>query len=512
LASATALTNTTREGKLGSMKTALAQMLQQKAHLGVVACPVVLIAFACSTTPRDFGGSTDAGGAASGGQAGEPAAVSGSSGDGSTAAGTSTGGANPSGGSTTSPGGADGENGGAPTVGPCVDNDCQNDATCKASGPTYECACADGFSGERCEIDIDECASSPCQNGGECTDGVADYSCECPGAFAGKDCALTRFEALPVGFSVTDVSPDGSVVVGTSGNRAAKYLDGTLRDLGTYLGDSVSEGYGTSTNGQVIVGMSERTEVATGVTYRRAVRWNGSSITELPKPHPDANCSATDVSANGKVIVGSCVNSDSSQQVIVGWFDGAVQEIGFPAGTDWCYQPIVSDDGSTVFGSCSVTSNTLPLRWTAADGIVLLTSPNNCRMKGTLSSGLAAAGVCSSSGASAQAFEWTDESGVQIMTGAKLLDASSSYNAIADMSADGKFLFGGGTVASNTFAVRWDAARTPHRVLDLLIAAGGTSPVGWSLSEATTMSADGQTLVGRGTHGMNSQGWIVRLD
>lgn len=40
-------------------------------------------------------------------------------------------------------------------------------------------------------IDINECASNPCQNGGNCTDGIAKYTCTCANGFTGNNCQIS---------------------------------------------------------------------------------------------------------------------------------------------------------------------------------------------------------------------------------------------------------------------------------------------------------------------------------
>ena len=47
---------------------------------------------------------------------------------------------------------------------------CMNDADCINNGlGDYLCQCMDGYTGDRCEDEINECAPNPCQNGGTCT-------------------------------------------------------------------------------------------------------------------------------------------------------------------------------------------------------------------------------------------------------------------------------------------------------------------------------------------------------
>ena len=43
------------------------------------------------------------------------------------------------------------------------------------------------FTGDMCEVNIDECASDPCEKG-ECVDGINAYMCECWPGYEGINC------------------------------------------------------------------------------------------------------------------------------------------------------------------------------------------------------------------------------------------------------------------------------------------------------------------------------------
>ncbi|XP_031559900.1 neurogenic locus notch homolog protein 2-like [Actinia tenebrosa] len=79
----------------------------------------------------------------------------------------------------------------------CASNPCQNGASCQDRVNSYNCTCATGFSGINCQTDVDECTSNPCQNGASCQDRVNSYNCTCPAGFTGADC-----EWLKVGTTV----------------------------------------------------------------------------------------------------------------------------------------------------------------------------------------------------------------------------------------------------------------------------------------------------------------------
>lgn len=76
---------------------------------------------------------------------------------------------------------------------PClVTNWCVNGGSCSFDADAllgYQCACATGYTGNQCEVDIDECALyDPCDHG-ECIDAVNSYSCECVPTYQGVNCS-----------------------------------------------------------------------------------------------------------------------------------------------------------------------------------------------------------------------------------------------------------------------------------------------------------------------------------
>ncbi|XP_028845065.1 protein eyes shut homolog isoform X2 [Denticeps clupeoides] len=77
---------------------------------------------------------------------------------------------------------------------PCeANNPCENGAECVAEPDHhhfplgFQCRCRRGFTGPRCEINVDECSSNPCLHG-FCYDVIDGFYCLCNPGFAGVRC------------------------------------------------------------------------------------------------------------------------------------------------------------------------------------------------------------------------------------------------------------------------------------------------------------------------------------
>ncbi|XP_029469413.1 neurocan core protein [Rhinatrema bivittatum] len=71
---------------------------------------------------------------------------------------------------------------------PCENNPCLHGGTCQINDSLYSCSCEPGFTGENCEIDLDDCLPNPCQNGGTCIDEINAFVCLCLPSYGGTMC------------------------------------------------------------------------------------------------------------------------------------------------------------------------------------------------------------------------------------------------------------------------------------------------------------------------------------
>ncbi|XP_035687115.1 fibropellin-1-like [Branchiostoma floridae] len=70
----------------------------------------------------------------------------------------------------------------------CSGSPCMNGARCRDEVNGFTCECEPGWNGARCEQNINECWSNPCMNGGTCIDIVNGYICDCISGQTGRNC------------------------------------------------------------------------------------------------------------------------------------------------------------------------------------------------------------------------------------------------------------------------------------------------------------------------------------
>lgn len=65
---------------------------------------------------------------------------------------------------------------------------CLNNGTCVDRVGGYRCNCPPGYTGERCEGDINECLAKPClpQRTLDCVQGANDFQCLCKPGYTGE--------------------------------------------------------------------------------------------------------------------------------------------------------------------------------------------------------------------------------------------------------------------------------------------------------------------------------------
>uniref|UniRef100_A0AAQ4PW40 Neurogenic locus notch homolog protein 1 n=1 Tax=Gasterosteus aculeatus aculeatus TaxID=481459 RepID=A0AAQ4PW40_GASAC len=77
----------------------------------------------------------------------------------------------------------------------CASTPCKNGAKCTDGPNKYTCECTEGYSGRHCETDVNECYSDPCHYG-TCIDGLASFSCRCRAGYTGRLCETNINECL----------------------------------------------------------------------------------------------------------------------------------------------------------------------------------------------------------------------------------------------------------------------------------------------------------------------------
>jgi probable HAF family extracellular repeat protein len=303
------------------------------------------------------------------------------------------------------------------------------------------------------------------------------------------------------------ISADGSVVVGsgacieysgcygTSTFQAFRWTQETgMVGIGLDFNKN-SNALALSADGSVVVGTFDD-----GLFSFNAFRWTQ----ETGMVSLGANTrNATGVSADGSVVVGSVevdVSDPKEQREAFLWTQtNGIVPLG-SCGNEACSSAAtaVSADGSVVIGfnyNAGIVSQ--GFRWTQATGIEGFNAvPNAVSADGSVIVGTGQNG----------AFRWTQSSGI-----VWLEDHKNSDSAATGVSADGSIIIGKQIFSSGSESFLWSQETGMVSLKETLIGKG-LDVSGWTLNEATGISADGFTIVGNGTNPSGqSEAWVANL-
>jgi hypothetical protein len=118
-------------------------------------------------------------------------------------------------------------------------------------------------------------------------------------------------------------------------------------------GRSTTSGFAISPDGAFVVGTSDRRQPTLPLDQTYAVLWREGVPSVLPDLASPGSSVATDVSADGRIVVGRSRLSPGNiswGNAAVRWVDGVLDVLPLPPGAALASAELVSDDGSTIVG------------------------------------------------------------------------------------------------------------------------------------------------------------------
>jgi uncharacterized membrane protein len=339
----------------------------------------------------------------------------------------------------------------------------------------------------------------------------------------------SSFEGLGANTGATAVSADGTVVVGgtqaggiTAGETAFYWTQGNgLVYLLNSSGNRVSGiANAVSGNGSIIVGRVDSSGGGIGST---AFEWANGVAVPLAQSAAKAS-SANSISQDSSIIAGDIATGD----VNTGFNSSGFTLMGttivtFPpsnlnlmtSGT------IMSANGSVAAGNIEGGLGiSTPYQWNGAlvpwpggttySNIAKAVSPDGSVVVGSM-------GVNGSG--DTYPFEWTNDSVTSLTLPAGFV-VGSAMGVSSDVSNDGPTIVGAmapfviGQYAEGGTAFIWNQASGIQNLQQVLTAdyGLGSSLTGWTLTEATAITPDGNTIVGTGIDPKGAtEGWIATL-
>jgi len=331
--------------------------------------------------------------------------------------------------------------------------------------------------------------------------------------FAVAPVQAASFAGLGGFYSPSGVSADGSVIVGTISNGYANEAFRWTQSSGVvglgFLADDHRGSIATdvSADGSVVVGGSYIRPGSPISPFRWTQETGMVGLGSYPDGWFGWYDMANAVSADGSVIVGGV---DGPTKNAFRWTQSSgIVGLGDLAGSSFSSASDVSADGSIIVGA----ANGQAFRWTQESGMVGL---------GTVPSGGSIGyflGISADSNVivgydrsvnsnRTEAFRWTQETGMVGLGTLGFSEQNYGDGQKIGTSADGSIIVG----TSVNQAFRWTQKTGIVSLKETLIGAG-LDVSGWTLTSANAISADGFTIVGSGRNPSGqTEAWVANLD
>lgn len=313
----------------------------------------------------------------------------------------------------------------------------------------------------------------------------------------------------------TTLSSDGTTVVGYSisaaGTEAFRWnsTDGMV-GLGFLPGGSLSQARGVSADGSVIIGYST-TNVGPVNTIGDMFRWTSvGGMTALGLYSTSNGFFTTSLSPNTLSDDGTTIGyTYQSGLILAGYIwtsaTGSQMTFGSPGNGTFA----LSADGTIAAGQTDLASG--PAIWTSATGAVGLGNlPGGTFGEGRAMSpdGSFITGNANSSNGN-EAFYWSSGTGMVALGDLPGGTFDSRGLAIND---SGAVIVGYGNTATGQEAMIWDPNSGMRNLKDLLQYGYGIDLTGWTLRQATGLSADGTAISGWGINPLGqTEAWFATI-
>jgi probable HAF family extracellular repeat protein len=311
----------------------------------------------------------------------------------------------------------------------------------------------------------------------------------------------------------TGVSDDGSTVVGYSGSALApaeafRWTQGPgMQPLGFLVeGSFDSRSTAVSADGSVVVGSSR------SASGQEAFRWTvGPGMQGLGDLSGGSfNSVARTVSGDGTIVAGE--GSVASGWEAFRWTQpGPMQGLGFLTGGSVSFASGISADGSVIagYGDSADGVRAFRLSGPVMDPLAPGFGMDYSRAWAVSADGSTIVGFSGEQSPQIQeAFLWIG------LTPNPLgdLPGGSTTSQALDVSGNGAIVVGFATSESGQEAFIWDSENNMRSLKDVLEGQYGLNLTGWTLTDATGISANGLTIVGNGTSPTgNTEAWMVTI-